>query len=352
MESLPTDHWVTSLQFTPKTCQDVYPAIDPTNPSNSLAGKVVIIACASRGIGGNVCGPPPLPCSHLYTYPLPSRSQNIERVSKLTHGPDVTPPFQGIVPSFAKAGAKGLILLARGHAGLDEAAAKARALNASVRVETVAMDISSEEAVAALFEKGGRDFGHADVLINNAVASEGGGAGALHEVPVAAWGTDMEVNFRGPLLLMRAFIAQLPGTGLKGPPSATIATLTSFSAFGIFPFMAPYSISKHTTQKQTTNKTTTYPGITSAIIHPGLVDTQQLLPAFARFDLDNPALVGGLLVWMAADPARANFLGGRMVSANWAVEGLLARIGAVLGSKALTLDLVGPFGKDQFETKS
>jgi len=352
MESLPTDHWVTSLQFTPKTYQDVYPAIDPTNPSNSLAGKVVIIAGASRGIGGNVCGPPPLPCSHLYTYPLPSRSQNIERVSKLTHGPDVTPPFQGIVPSFAKAGAKGLILLARGQAGLDEAAAKARALNASVRVETVAMDISSEEAVAALFEKVGRDFGHADVLINNAVASEGGGAGALHEVPVAAWWTDMEVNFRGPLLLMRAFIAQLPGNGLKGPPSATIATLTSFSAFGIFPFMAPYSISKLAAQMLAANVAAAYPGITSAIIHPGLVDTQQLLPAFARFDLDNPALVGGLLVWMAADPARANFLGGRMVSANWDVEGLLARKDEILGSKALTLDLVGPFGKDQFEAKS
>lgn len=54
MEDLPPDFWVTSTQFTPKTYQTNYPAIDPTNPQNSLAGKVVIISGASRGIGAMV----------------------------------------------------------------------------------------------------------------------------------------------------------------------------------------------------------------------------------------------------------------------------------------------------------
>lgn len=58
MENLPTDHFITSLQFTPKTYQDVYPAIDPKN--NSLAGKVAIITGASRGIGGEVRPTPPI----------------------------------------------------------------------------------------------------------------------------------------------------------------------------------------------------------------------------------------------------------------------------------------------------
>jgi hypothetical protein len=52
MENLPTDHWVTSLQFTPQTHQEVYPAIDPKH--NSLAGKIAIISGASRGIGSDV----------------------------------------------------------------------------------------------------------------------------------------------------------------------------------------------------------------------------------------------------------------------------------------------------------
>jgi hypothetical protein len=57
MENLPKDHWVTSAQFTAKTHQDVYPAIDPSNSSNSLAGKVAVVIGASQGIGAKVgCG--------------------------------------------------------------------------------------------------------------------------------------------------------------------------------------------------------------------------------------------------------------------------------------------------------
>lgn len=54
MADLPTDYFVTSLQYTKKTFQDVYPAIDPAKPSNSLAGKIVLITGASRGIGSRV----------------------------------------------------------------------------------------------------------------------------------------------------------------------------------------------------------------------------------------------------------------------------------------------------------
>jgi hypothetical protein len=75
MENLPKDHFVTrydpnphrsqphgtntqthnnSLQFTKNVYQDVYPSVDPTKPELSLAGKVVIITGASRGIGAKV----------------------------------------------------------------------------------------------------------------------------------------------------------------------------------------------------------------------------------------------------------------------------------------------------------
>lgn len=60
------------LQFTRTVHQDVYPSIDPTKAELSLAGKVVIVTGASRGIGA-----------------------------------------RGFAPAFAKAGVKGLVLVAR-----------------------------------------------------------------------------------------------------------------------------------------------------------------------------------------------------------------------------------------------
>lgn len=54
MGSLPKDYFTKSLQYTRKIFQDVYPAIDPSSPANSLVGKIAIITGASRGIGARV----------------------------------------------------------------------------------------------------------------------------------------------------------------------------------------------------------------------------------------------------------------------------------------------------------
>ena len=51
MESLPVDYFVTSMQFTKHVSREQYPSIDPKSPELSLAGKVVIITGASKGIG-------------------------------------------------------------------------------------------------------------------------------------------------------------------------------------------------------------------------------------------------------------------------------------------------------------
>ena len=54
MENLPSDHFITERQFVRTVYRDVYPAIDPTAPSNSQKGKVIVITGASQGIGRKV----------------------------------------------------------------------------------------------------------------------------------------------------------------------------------------------------------------------------------------------------------------------------------------------------------
>lgn len=71
---------------------------------------------------------------------------------------------------------------------------------------------------------------------------------------------------------------------------------------------------------------------------------------FRNFNMDTPDLAGGLCVWVAADPARSGFLSGRVISANWDVEELVARQSDILANNELTMDLVGNFGKEQFGT--
>lgn len=142
--TLPVDVFVTSLQFTKTTYQDIYPAIDPTQPSLSLAGKVVIITGASRGIGGH-----------------------------------------GVVPAVAKAGAKGIVLVGTNYEKLVANEAKVHAINPAIKTLSVATEISDPKAVANLFAQVASTFGHADVLAH--VAAIGVGNGKFHEEEPATW---------------------------------------------------------------------------------------------------------------------------------------------------------------------
>jgi hypothetical protein len=54
MDDLLNDYFVTSQAFTRTTYRNVYPTIEPKSPSNSQAGKVVVITGASKGLGRRV----------------------------------------------------------------------------------------------------------------------------------------------------------------------------------------------------------------------------------------------------------------------------------------------------------
>lgn len=54
LKGLPDDYVIKSQAFTKDIYRDVYPAIDPSNPALSQAGKIVIVTGASKGIGKKV----------------------------------------------------------------------------------------------------------------------------------------------------------------------------------------------------------------------------------------------------------------------------------------------------------
>ncbi|KAH6618407.1 hypothetical protein B0J18DRAFT_278440 [Chaetomium sp. MPI-SDFR-AT-0129] len=300
MENLPKDHFVTSLQFTKNVYQDVYPSIEPTRPELSVAGKVVIVTGASRGIGA-----------------------------------------RGIAPAFAKAGAKAIVLVATNAAKLATVEASLKAINPNVQLLSVATNIADEASVANLFATVKANFGHADILIHNAAVSNG--AGVIHEQDVDTWWSNFEVNTKGTFLLAKSFITALPTPDTP----ATLVNVTTAGAWLVIPFMAGYSTSKLASQQLLAHFAAAYPSLTTISLHPGLVDTDMTDPAFERFNKDTPELVGGVAVWLTSE--KAKFLSGRAIAAQWSVDDLVEREKEIVEGGLLQMALNGKLGKEQFQ---
>jgi NAD(P)-dependent dehydrogenase (short-subunit alcohol dehydrogenase family) len=248
---------------------------------------------------------------------------------------------QGIVPIFAKAGPKAIVLVATGAKGLEATEQAIHKINGAIKTLRCSVDISSSSSVAKLFEDVKSAFGHADVLVNNAAANEGGGM--MAEQDDDQFWRNFEVNTKGTFLLNKYFIAALPSPETRGH----IVTLVTGGAWLIIPNMAGYSLSKLAALQTTTYFAAQYPNITAISLHPGLVPGAMTRPEFKHFEPDTPELVGGISLWLASD--EAHFLSGRVVTSNWDVEDLVARKDEIVGKGLLQMQLAGTFGKEQFD---
>jgi len=287
------------MQFTKHTHQTLYKSIDPSNPENSLHGKVVIITGASRGIGA-----------------------------------------EGTVPAYAKAGVKAIVLVATNAEKLKAVAESVHKNYPQVDTLEVATNISSQESVAALFERVREKFGHADILVNGAGVQAGGGN--IHQEDASQWWANFEVNIKGAHLLASEFIKALPS---PQTPATIINVVTG--AWYVLPFASGYLISKLASVQLTAHLAAAYPNLTAVAVHPGLVETDMMMEEFKRFNKDTPELSGSVLAWLATK--KAHFLSGRFISVNWDVDDLVARKDEIVRDGLLQLKLNATLGKEQFE---
>jgi NAD(P)-dependent dehydrogenase (short-subunit alcohol dehydrogenase family) len=302
LTDLPKDYIRNALKFTRTVYQDVYPSIDPTTPELSLAGKVVVVTGASRGIGA-----------------------------------------KAFVPAFAKAGVKGLVLIARSGEKLKEVEAQVKEIDSTIEVLCIPTDIVDSKAVEKAFEKTKEKLGHADILVNNAGINADGGGALIGDQDPDTWWSNYDVNVKGTFLMNRSFILQLPNTDI----AATIINVTTAGAWSVVPPQSGYCLSKLGTLQQIPFVAQGYPNITAIALHPGLLDTDMLPPAFRHFDLETPELVGGIGVWLSHPHAK--FLSGRFIASQWSVDELLERREEISSGRQLMVTVTGPFGPKQFE---
>jgi short-subunit dehydrogenase len=164
---------------------------------------------------------------------------------------------------FAEAGAN-LVLVARNKKNLDVIAAE---LRDKTRVEIFPMDVTDADACVDLFKKAAFEFGHVDILINNAAYHA---RGAVRDVSADDLGRIIDVNLKAPIMLTRLALPSLEEAGggvvinvasLHGRFPSAGSTTYSASKFGLRVF----SLALHEELRDT--------GIKVAVISPGAIDT-------------------------------------------------------------------------------
>jgi len=157
----------------------------------AVAGKVVLVTGASRGIGA------------------------------------------ATALELARAGAK-VVAGARDTARLDEVLRKSDGL--SGEVATIALDVRRDHEVDRAVALATSRFGRLDALVNNAAV---GALGRVEEQTVEDWMNVLDTNVVGTLRCCRAAIPRIAAAG-----GGTIVNISSAAAADGFPRLAAYSASK------------------------------------------------------------------------------------------------------------
>jgi len=153
-----------------------------------------------------------------------------------------------IAIDFARAGAD-VVVTARSSENapsklpgtIEETAREVEALGR--RALAIPVDVTSEEQIGEMTQRTLKEFGRCDILVNNAAISA---PAAFHETPLKRWDLVMNVNLRGPVMCMQAFLPSMIERR-----AGRIINISSILAELVMPPMISYSVSKVALEKLT-----------------------------------------------------------------------------------------------------
>lgn len=237
--------------------------------SDGLTGEVVFITGASRGLG------------------------------------------RALAEGFGEAGAR-LVLCARGKDALQDVTHQLE--SRGVEVESGAVDVSSEGAVAALVARAAERFGPITTLVNN--ASILGPRVPLREHPLDDWRQVLEVNITGTLIPTQAVLP-----GMREAGGGSIINVSSGVGNVARERWGAYAISKWGVEALAANLSLEEEaaGIRVNIVDPGRLRTDMRREAYPDEDPKKPAPPENavpVFLWLASDRARG-VTGQRFLALEW-----------------------------------
>ncbi|MES2960618.1 MAG: SDR family oxidoreductase [Pseudomonadota bacterium] len=144
----------------------------------------------------------------------------------------------------AREGAAGIVISGRRSALGEAAATELRALGTECHY--VQADVGESDDCARLMAVAIATLGSVNALCNSAATTE---RGTLLDTTLAMWQQQMDINARGPFLLMQALVRHL----LEREAPGSIVNILSQSAHCGQSFLVPYSASKATLANLTKN---------------------------------------------------------------------------------------------------
>ncbi|KAL4914432.1 hypothetical protein BDW62DRAFT_213422 [Aspergillus aurantiobrunneus] len=271
---------------------ETYATISPTRPELSAAGKTVVITGAGSGLG------------------------------------------RAIALSFSRAQASRMVLLGRNENNLQETQRMLSCTSTSVHPVSVTDEETLNHIAATV--------GTWDVLV--LAAGYASTPALIQDTDTEDWWECFETNVKGTMVPSKVFLPT------ANPSTAAIIALTSGPVVyppAIMPAYSAYFVSKLALQKLIEFIGAGNPGIFTAALHPGMVDTALFRKSGAepgKVPVDKPELSGDFTVWLASP--EASFLTGRVVWANWDVQELQGMAEKIQSGLLLTSGAYGwPFGQ-------
>ncbi|KAL4877736.1 hypothetical protein BJY04DRAFT_209653 [Aspergillus karnatakaensis] len=290
----------TPPSYTKVTHSATYSAINPSQPSLSTAGKVVLITGASGGIG------------------------------------------RATASSFAASSPKALILLGRRADALAETAAIVRASYAETTIQTHEADLCDASSVRNAMDKATGSFGSIDILVH--CAGSLAPVVPLLEADPASFLDGYKTTVVGTLATAQAIVLanRTVSVGANSDKPVTFVNLTTAGIlFPPFPGMGAYVSSKMAAVKILETFAAENPHVRLHNVHPGLLRTAMSAKLEEKIKLpyayDDISLPADFLVWIASP--EAEFLRNKIVFAAWDVDELKARTNEIVGGPPGTGEL-------------
>jgi NAD(P)-dependent dehydrogenase (short-subunit alcohol dehydrogenase family) len=198
-------------------------------------------------------------------------------------------------------------------------------------------DVTAAAQVDKVQNSLGARFDGVDLLVNNAGIL--GEPGRWWEMPPEDWWRVMEVNLKGAMLFVRAFLPEMLARG-----RGRIINLASNAGAAPIPGLCPYAVSKAALLRLTDSLSEDLhgTGVTAFAVSPGLVKTalSRKLPAYDQIPEGqwlHPRQVSNLCLAIAA--GRVDTLTGRYLHAGDNIEDLIQQTEQIVAEDLHTLRL-------------